>query len=68
MLAVCVISLLVLLVLIKIELPPSKIDKADGVSSVSLSSERIGELWGVVSLHGSVEELSHWWKYGDVNL
>jgi len=25
-------------------------------------------LWGVVSLHGSVEELSHWWKYGDVNL
>ena len=54
--------------LIKIVLPPRKIEKADGVSSVSPSLGRIEELWGVVSLHGSVEELSHWWKYGDVNL
>jgi len=25
-------------------------------------------LWGVVGLYGSVEELCHWWKYGDMNL
>ena len=49
-------------------LPPRKIEKADGVSSVRPSLGRIEELWGVVSLHGSVKEFSHWWKYGDVNL
>ena len=53
--------------LIKFEQPPSKIEKAD-VSSVSPSSERIEELWDVVGLYGSVEELCHWWKYGDMNL
>ena len=42
--------------LIKVELPPWKIEKAD-VSKVSPSSERIEELWGVVGLYQSVEEL-----------
>ena len=32
------------------------------------SSERIEELWGVVGLYGSMEELCHWGKYGDMNL
>ena len=47
--------------LIKVELPPLKI------SSVSHSSDRIGESWGC-SLCESVEELCHWWKYGHMNL
>ena len=38
------------------------------VSSVSPSSERIEELWGVVGLFESVEELCHWWKYGHRDL
>ena len=53
--------------LIKVELPPGKIYEAD-VSSVSPSSERIEELWGVVGLYEMAEELSHWWKYGHMNL
>ena len=28
----------------------------------------IEELWGVLGLYGSVEELRHWWKYGLMNL
>ena len=47
--------------LITVELPPWKI----GISSVSLSSERIEELWGVVALYGSVELIKPlveiWW-------
>ena len=50
----------------RVELPPERFRKAD-VSSVSPSSERIEELWGVVGLFGSMEELCHWWKYGDMN-
>ena len=53
--------------LTKVELPPSKVQKAD-VSSVSPSSERIEELWGVVGLYERVEELCHWWKHGHMNL
>ena len=50
--------------LIKVELPPWKIWKAD-FSSVSPSSERIEKLWGAVVLYGSVEEelplVEIWW-------
>ena len=53
--------------LINAELPPGKILKAD-VSSVSPSSERIEKLWRVIGLHENVEQLSHWWKYGHMNL
>jgi len=38
------------------------------VSSVSPSSEWVEELWGVVGLYESAEELCHWWKYGHMNL
>ena len=31
-------------------------------------SEQTEELWGVVGLYESVEELCHWWKYGHMNL
>jgi len=33
---------------IKVELPPLKVSKADFVLSVSPSSERIEEFWGVI--------------------
>ena len=36
--------------------------------SVSPASERMEELWGVVGVLVSVEELCHWWKYGHMNL
>ena len=26
------------------------------------------ELWVVVGFYEGVEELCHWWKYGDINL
>ena len=52
--------------LIKVELPPWKVLKAD-LSSFSPSSEWVEELWGFVGLYESVDELCHWWKYGDVN-
>ena len=29
--------------------------------------DRVEELWGVVVLNGNLEELCHWWKYGDMN-
>ena len=51
--------------LIKFELSPRKISKAD-VSSVSLSSERIEESWSIVVF--GVEALCQWRKYGDKNL
>ena len=35
--------------------------------ALALSPERIEKFWGVVGLFGSVEELCHWWKYGDMN-
>ena len=42
--------------------------KAD-VSRVSPSSERIEELHvGVAGFYVGVEELCHWWKYGNMNL
>ena len=51
--------------LIKFELSPRKISKAD-VSSVSTSSERIEESWGIFVL--GVEALCQRRKYGDKNL
>ena len=61
----CLKKILVLLdELIKVELPRFR----KLVSSVSPSSERIEELWCVVRLYKSVEELCHWWKYGYMNL
>ena len=52
--------------LIKVELPPRKIWKAD-FWSVSPTLERTKDLWVVLGFYEDAKELWHWWKYGDMN-